>query len=432
MPEPLAPTPVTGRRPQERSLALFRRLERLLPGGNTRTTTFYAPFPIAVARGDGALVWDADGNRYIDLLGNYTALIHGQAHPAIGEAVSAAFRSGSAHPAPIELQAALAERIAARVPSIERLRFTNSGNEAVMMAVRAARAFTGRDAIVKAVGGYHGSWEQVATASSEDEADPGRAAPGGEPGIPRAVAGLAHPVSYNDVEGLTETMQVHGDQVAAIILEPVLGHIIEPATTAFLQAARSLADAHGALLILDEVITLRLHVGGAQALHGVNPDLTTLGKIIGGGLPVGAFGGRADVMDQFDPRRAGHVDHHGTFNGNALTMAAGGASLDLLPQSEIDRIGALGARLADGALQAVRDAGLSLDSSRVGSLVNLRGPLDLLLAMHAAALDEGVYMAPRGLLCVSTPMDDAILDEVLGSLQRAALRVAESARGTGE
>jgi glutamate-1-semialdehyde 2,1-aminomutase len=400
--------------------ALFGELEDLLPGANTRTTTHYDPLPLALDHGDGYRVWDVDGNEYIDLLNNYTAFVHGHAAPQITEAITAVLHRGTGFPAPIALQGSLAERIRARFESIDLLRFTNSGSEAVMMAVRAARAFTGRDEIVVAAGSYHGSWDQVSEIPEAAQAP----APA-PPGVPEVVRSLINVVAHNDRDDLRRVMAERGERVAAVLLEPVLGHVIEPTDRAFLAAARELADRHGALLIFDEVVTARLNEGGLQRAMAINPDLTTLGKIIGGGLPVGAFGGRADVMAAFDPRRADRIEHHGTFNGNPLTMAAGCASLDLLPQGEIDRINALGDRLAEGARAAAVAAELALEVSSCGSLVNYRGSVPLLQRVHLTALGHGLYIAPRGLMNVSTPMTDDVIDSVIETLGRTLQIVRE-------
>ena len=217
----------------------------------------------------------------------------------------------SAVPAPFALQGELAERLCARTPSIDLVRFTNSATEAVMMAVRAARAYTGRDELIMPSNGYHGSWDQVCVSGVDEEHPDG--AEGGVPGIPKAVADMAHFVRFNDVGHLEELMRQHGSATAAILLEPILGHILEPGDPEFFRAALRLAHEYGALLILDETITYRLHVGGWQAEHGIEADLTTMGKTIGGGMPVGAFGGKEHVMRIFDPRsdrRAGGPRHH--------------------------------------------------------------------------------------------------------------------------
>src|ERR671921_1104896 len=323
----------------ERSREIFERLERSIPGGNTRSLAFFPPYPLVISSGSGCRIRDADGNEFIDLLNNYTASVHGHALPAINEAMSKQAALGTVFPAPGELQAELAERIVGRVASVEKVRFANSGTEAVMMAVRGARAFTGREKIIKAEGGYNGMWEQVPVSWPQDTY---RAA------MPEGVRELVSMVDYNDVGQLEAVMEEQGEEVAAMILEPVTGTGVFAGTPEYFAAARRLADEHGALLICDEVITLRLAVGGFQEVLGVRPDLTTMGKIIGGGLPVGAFGGRADVMEVFDPRSPRHLHHSGTFNGNLMTMAAGRVALDLLTPDEIERINALGERLAGG------------------------------------------------------------------------------------
>jgi glutamate-1-semialdehyde 2,1-aminomutase len=409
----------------ERSREIFERLRRSIPGGNTRSLAFFPPYPLVITSGSGCRIRDADGNEFIDLLNNYTASVHGHALPAINEVMSNQAALGSVFPAPSELQAELAERIVGRVPSVERVRFANSGTEAVMMAVRGARAFTGREKIIKTEGGYNGMWEQVPISWPQD---PYRAA------MPEGVRELVRMVDYNDVGQLEAAMEEEGDEVAAIILEPVTGTGVFAGTPEYFAAARRLADEHGALLICDEVITLRLGVGGFQGVLGVRPDLTTMGKIIGGGLPVGAFGGRADVMEVFDPRVAHHLHHSGTFNGNLMTMAAGCVALDLLTQGEIERINDLGERLAEGLRRslaerpdlhgAVNNCG-SLLHVNFGTEGEVRKFSDLKLdspmagAFHLAALDEGVYFAPRGFMNTSTAMDEQVVDEVLEACSRA-------------
>lgn len=412
-----------------RSRQLIERLRRSMPGGDTRSLTYFPPHPLAISRGSGCRIWDADGNEFVDLLNNYTAAVHGHAVPAIAEALAGQASLGTAFPAPNELQAELAERILARFASIESIRFANSGTEAVMMAVRSARAFTGREKVIKADGGYHGTWEQMQV--SRDEG-PERAA------VPEAVRALVRMVDYNDTQQLDAVMEEDGEDVAAIILEPVMGTGVIPGEAEYFAAARRLADEHGALLILDEVQTLRLHEGGLQEVLGVRPDLTTLGKIVGGGLPVGAFGGREEVMEVFNPRSTGHIHHSGTFNGNPMTMAAGCVALDLLTPSEIERINALGEKLADGLRKML--AGLGGTVTNRGSMLNvhfgiqggIRKHSDLNLAspmlarFHLAALEEGVYFAPRGFMNTSTAMDEGVVEEVLDACSRAAERAGRT------
>jgi glutamate-1-semialdehyde 2,1-aminomutase len=410
----------------ERSRKIAERLERSIPGGNTRSLAFFPPYPLVISSGSGCRIRDADGNDLIDLLNNYTASVHGHALSAINEAMSKQAALGTVFPAPSELQAELAERIVGRVASVEKVRFANSGTEAVMMAVRGARAFTGREKIVKAEGGYNGMWEQVPISWPQDPTAYGAA-------MPERVRELVRMVDYNDVGQLEAAMEEHGDEVAAIILEPVTGTGVFTGTPEYFAAARRLADEHGALLICDEVITLRLDFGGFQEVLGGRPDLTTMGKIIGGGLPVGAFGGRADVMEVFDPRSPHHLHHSGTFNGNLMTMAAGCVTLDLLTQREIERINALGERLAQGLrrslagrpdLHGVVNSCGSLVHVNFGTEGEVRKFSDLKLdspmaaAFHLAALDEGVYFAPRGFMNTSTAMDEQVVDEVLETCSR--------------
>jgi glutamate-1-semialdehyde 2,1-aminomutase len=416
-----------------RSRELIERLSRAIPGGNTRSLAYFPPYPLAISHGSGCRVWDVDGNEFVDLLNNYTATVHGHAVLAINEAMSKQAALGTVFPAPAEAQAELAERIVNRVASVEKVRFANSGTEAVMMAVRAARAFTGREKIIKAEGGYHGMWEQVPVSRPQDTLSERRTA------TPEGVAALVRMVDYNDVAGLEAAMEEDGEDIATIILEPVTGTGVLTGTPEYFAAARRLADEHGALLICDEVITLRLAVGGYQEVLGVRPDLTTMGKIIGGGLPVGAFGGREEVMSVFDPRLPDHLHHSGTFNGNLMTMAAGCVALDLLTRDKIERLNALGERLANGLRQIFSQRKeLRAVVLNCGSLVHVnfetkgevRNYSDLNLdspvmaAFHLAALDEGAYFAPRSFMNTSTAMDEQIIDDVLEACSRARARVA--------
>jgi glutamate-1-semialdehyde 2,1-aminomutase len=420
---------------------LSERLRRVLPAGDTRSVTYYPPYPLALERGDGCHVWDVDGNRFIDLLNNYTSLVHGHCHPRIVAAIAEQLPLGAVFPAPSALQAELAERIVERVSTVELLRFTNSGTEAVMQAVRVARAHTGRAEIVKAVGGYHGSWEQVpmtfgggVRASARDGDEPLSGA-----GVPEFVRGLVHMVPFNDADALEEIMSERGERIAALIFEPVLGEGVIPGDPAFFASARALADRFGAVLIADEVVSFRTAWAGYQSVLGVEPDLTTFGKIIGGGLPVGAVGGRRDVMRHFAPDQTPFVSHSGTFNGNPLTMAAGRASLDLLTEPQIDRINGLAEKLADGIRDALHSHHLPGPVTICGSLIHLHLEAaeeirtfedvnlesEQLARLHLACLDEGVYFAPRGVLNISTAVDEATVAEAIAAFERAAARVEQ-------
>ncbi|HMJ79699.1 MAG TPA: aminotransferase class III-fold pyridoxal phosphate-dependent enzyme, partial [Candidatus Dormibacteraeota bacterium] len=337
-----------------RSRALFERAARSLPGGSTRTTVYGAPYPPYLVEGDGLRVRDVDGNEYRDFLGNYTALILGHAHPAVVAAVTAQVRRGSAFGAPTEVEVELAEELRRRLPSLERLRFTASGTEATMFAMRAARAFTGRDLVARFERAYHGTHD-VAVA--------------GTPGVPLALRGSVVELPWGDHDGVTRALAGRERDVAAIIIEPVQGAGgIRAAEPAFLAYLRELADRSGALLIFDEIISFRVGPGGVQERVGVRPDLTTLGKIIGGGYPLAAFGGRAAVMEQFDARRGGGLSHGGTYNGAPVAAAAGLATLGELTPTRYLELDRRGARLREAV---VRGFGAGSGGSRIEGVASL-------------------------------------------------------------
>lgn len=427
------------------SRALYERALANLPGGDTRTGTFFLPYPTFMARGAGCRLWDVDGNEYIDCLNNFTSLVHGHAHPDVTRAIAEQAARGTAHGAPVESQIALATAIRERLPSIELLRFANSGTEAAMMAIRAARAFSGRLKILKMEGAYHGSYDAARVSVHprfSDEIAPRW--PLGEPDEPGLSPGAVAEVliaPFNDLETAAAIVRRHRHELAAVIVEPVMGAAgVIPAEGAFLSGLRDVTREAGVLLILDEVITLRLAWGGAQSLYGIRPDLTLLGKIIGGGLPIGAFGGRADVMAFYDPRRSDVITHSGTFNGNAATMAAGLATLALLTPSAIERINSLGDRLRGSLGAALTTAGIPAQVTGLGSLSHVhlidgpvvdyrsaaRGPEGAAALLHLALMNHGVFAASRGMFITSTAMQDSDVDYVAGSFADA-LREAGSA-----
>jgi glutamate-1-semialdehyde 2,1-aminomutase len=412
-----------------------------MPGGDTRSTAWFPPYPPFASHGAGAYFEDVDGNRYIELLNNYTSLIHGHAHPAVVEAIHQQLGRGACFAAPHENTLRLAQMLCERTASIERVRFANSGTEAVMMAIRVARAFTGRPLVAKAEGGYHGTWDDVQLSVSPplDQAGTLERPIGipDSPGLTPGASGSTVLIPYNDIDSARAILEPLGDRLAAVVVEPMLGSGgMIPAEQDYLDGLRALTTELGALLILDEVITFRLSPGGLQALYGVTPDLTTIGKIIGGGLAVGAFGGRADVMEVCDPSRPGAIPHYGTFNGNPATMAGGVANLELLTPAECDRINALGDRMRDGINALGPELGLAVSATGIGSLLNihlqdlpLRNHRDVLRSkevgqlLHLAMLNEGLFPARRGLMSTSTPMDEAVVDEVLERTRRAVLAV---------
>lgn len=423
-----------------RSAALYAQAVASLPGGDTRTGTFFLPYPPFMDHGRGARMWDVDGNEYVDFLGNFTSLIHGHAHPHITAAIAAQAARGTAFPFPGEPALRLAEEIRRRVPSMERLRFCNSGTEAVMGAIRAARAFTGRSKVLKIEGGYHGSADvaQVSVNAGLDAA-PYPHGKGQGPGVPDGVVGDVLVTPYNDLATLEQVVRAHAAELAAVIVEPHLTAAgVIPAEPAFLAGARAVTAACGVPLIFDEIITLRLATGGAQGAYGVTPDLTTIAKIIGGGLPVGAFGGRADIMATFDPRARGTVSHSGTFNGNAVTMAAGLAALELLTDDATAHLNALGAALRVGVQQALDDAGVEACVTGSGSLGHVhfchgpvrdyrdaqRGHGERTRLFHLALLARGFVCASRGMLVTSTPMTMADVEALVGAVREVGRELA--------
>ena len=348
------------------SAALFERAQRSLPGGDTRFSSTLAPFSTYFTAGRGQELVDADGNRYLDFVNNNTALVHGHAHPAIVEAAKRQLTQGTAWAGPNPRQVDLAEMLVERVPSFERIRYTNSGSEATAMMIKVARAFTGRDLVMKMDAAYHGCGDMFEFGPSAG--DPTRPAPLME-GLPANLADNLVIGHFNDTAGCLELIERHRDRLAAVILTPVMSAgLVEPAP-GFLEALCTATAQHGILLCFDEVITLRLGPGGAQRRFGVVPDLTAVGKIIGGGFPVGAFGGRADVMAITDPNGEMRVAHAGTFNGNPVTMAAGCASVELLTPEAFEHLERIGEALERGLRAAVAESRAPMTVVRCGSLL---------------------------------------------------------------
>jgi glutamate-1-semialdehyde 2,1-aminomutase len=408
-----------------RSRDLFERATGSLPGGSTRTTVYAAPYPPYIDFGAGLRVTDVDGNVYRDFLCNYTSLILGHAHPAVVAAVEAQVRRGSAFAAPTSAEIALAEEIRQRVSSIELLRFTSSGTEATMFAIRAARAFTGRPLIAKFERAYHGTHDGVMA---------------GTPGVPDAMADLVVVLPWGDPEGVAFALRGREADLAAIIIEPVQGSGgVRAATAEFLRFLRAFTERHGALLIFDEIISFRIAPGGAQERFGVRPDLTTLGKIIGGGYPLAAFGGRREIMELFDARRVGAVGHGGTFNGSPVAAAAGLATLRELEPGAYVRLEAMGDRLRERVQAHIEREGLDARIDVVGSLFQIGSgdsvsavatgagaPSDLFLGL----LLEGFYLAPRGMGAIPAIATDADIDDLadaIGRVLTASQRVPEPA-----
>jgi len=425
-----------------RSRALHEEALAVMPGGNSRTTTFFDPYPFYIQRGQGAHIWDADGTDRIDFNGNYTSLILGHAHPDVVKAAQQAAEHGLSFPGPTEHEIRLAELLKRRVPSVESIRFTNSGTEATMNAVRLARAFTGRPKIAKFEGAYHGTHDWVMVSVGGDpKAGGSRKRPKSvawSAGLPPAVLKHVVVLPWNDPEACEQILEAEAAHLACLIVDPLLCNagLIRPAD-GFLQRLRAITERHGIVLIFDEVISFRVAWGGAQERLGVRPDLTTFGKIIGGGLPVGAFGGRADVMNFYDPRKGGaRISHGGTFNANPVTMAAGVATLNAVTPEAYTRLDALGERLRGGVTRLLAATRRKGQATGMGSLFWLHWTAEPLtdwrsarpkdaeapLRVFLGLLNEGVLLTQRGLGACSLAMTDEDVDRLINALARVVAR----------
>jgi glutamate-1-semialdehyde 2,1-aminomutase len=393
-----------------RSHELFVRAQQTIPGGvNSPVRAFkgVGGDPVFVARAEGAYLHDVDGRSYIDYVGSWGPMILGHAHPAVVEAVREAATRGLSYGAPTEIEIEMAERVCALVPSVEMVRMVNSGTEATMSAIRLARGFTGRDAIVKFEGCYHGHGDSLLVKAGSGALTLGVPS---SPGVPADLARHTITLPYNDLEAVHETFARMGERIACVIVEPVAGNMnCIPPVPGFLDGLREVCDASGALLVFDEVMTgFRVALGGAQARYGVTPDLTTLGKVIGGGMPVGAFGGRREVMEALAP--VGPVYQAGTLSGNPLAMAAGLKTLELISAPGFfDALERRTGELVDGILSAARETGVPMTANRVGAMFGLfftdapqvtnfeqatACDLDAFRRFFHGMLEAGVYLAP--------------------------------------
>ena len=425
----------------DQSHALFERARQLLPGGvNSPVRAFKSVGgePFFVQRADGAYLFDVDGNRYIDYVGSWGPMIVGHNHPHVREAVQAAIGNGLSYGAPCPAEVTMAERLAALVPSCEMVRMVNSGTEATLSAIRLARGATGRQKIVKFEGCYHGHGDSFLVKAGSGALTFGVP---NSPGVPKALADLTLTLPYNDFDAASALFAAAGEEIAGLIVEPVVGNAnCLPPREGYLQHLRSLCTQHGALLIFDEVMTgFRVALGGAQARYGVTPDISTFGKIIGGGMPVGAYGGRRELMQQIAP--AGPVYQAGTLSGNPVAMAAGLAMLDLVSAPGFhDALEATTHALCDGLEAAAREAGVAFTTTRVGAMFGLfftdAPNVDTYAQAVAcdtaafnrffhAMLERGVFLAPSAFEAgfVSSAHDAAVVSETLAAA-REAFKVA--------
>jgi glutamate-1-semialdehyde 2,1-aminomutase len=413
-----------------KSKSLFERAQAVIPGGvnsPVRACRSVGADPLFVSHGDGCRITDADGKTYIDMISSWGPLIFGHTHSEVLDAVAEAMSSGTTFGAPTELEVRFAEAICEAVASIEKVRCVSSGTEATMSALRLARGFTKRDKIIKVDGGYHGHADFLLVAAGSGAATLGIP---GSAGVPSGSAADTLLVPYNDVAAAKAVFDEHGDSIAALIIEPIAGNMgVVPPNDDYLIGLRELTRKHGAVLIFDEVITgFRAAYGGAQEVYGITPDLTCLGKIIGGGLPAAAFGGRAEIMDALAPD--GDVYQAGTLSGNPLAMAAGLKTLELLRRPHTyDRLEELGARLGDGILKAAHDAEITTCLNRVGSAMTLffcAGPVtdytsaktadtELYGRYFAGMRERGIFLAPSQFeaMFVSLAHSDNEIDEIV-------------------
>ncbi|MDO8304629.1 glutamate-1-semialdehyde 2,1-aminomutase [Herminiimonas sp.] len=415
---------------------LFTRAQASTPGGvNSPVRAFRSVggTPRFITRAEGPWFWDADGRRYIDYIGSWGPAIVGHAHPQVVKAVQEAAARGLSFGAPTEAEIDMAEEICRLVPSVEQVRLVSSGTEAAMSALRLARGATGRDMVIKFEGCYHGHADSLLVKAGSGLLTFGNPT---SAGVPADFAAHTMVLDYNNPQQLEDAFSKMGDRIACVIVEPVAGNMnLLPATPEFLQTMRRLCSAHGSVLIFDEVMSgFRVALGGAQSLYGIAPDMTVLGKVIGGGLPVAAFGGRRDLMQHLAP--LGAVYQAGTLSGNPVAVAAGLSTLKLIQQPGFyESLGATGRRLTEGLGQAARDAGVSFCAAAVGGMFGLyfadKVPTNYTEMMSCdknrfnaffhAMLDEGVYLAPSAFEAgfVSAAHSDAVVDETIAAARKA-------------
>jgi len=419
----------------EKSRILYDRALNVIPGGvnsPVRACKSVGTKPVFINRAEGCMIFDEDGNGYIDYIGSWGPMILGHRHPAVVEALSSVLKKGTSFGAPTELEIKLAEMLIDAVPSMDMVRMVNSGTEATMSAIRLARGFTKRDTIIKFDGCYHGHADALLVEAGSGVAT--LSIPG-SPGVPKSFVAHTLSLPYNDIDSVSEVMKTQGEKIACIIVEPVAGNmgLVTP-VNGFLQELRELTDKSGSLLIFDEVMTgFRVSYGGAQAIYGISPDLTCLGKIIGGGLPVGAYGGRRDIMEHIAPQ--GPVYQAGTLSGNPLAMAAGIATLTQLNTPDFyEALDEKTERLAAGLKRASEKAGIKVKLARAGSMLGLfftdrdvmnfedakTSDLKMFSDYYKGMLREGIYLAPSQFeaLFVSAAHDTAHIDKTIQAAEK--------------
>jgi glutamate-1-semialdehyde 2,1-aminomutase len=428
-----------------KSRALQAEAERVLPGGSSRGTAYFAPYPFFADHGDGHYVYDVDGNRYLDFMLNATTLIVGHANPTVIEALGEQTRKGTAFSTPTEVQVRVAKLLCDRIPSLDTIRFTNSGTEGTLMAIRAAWAFTGKRKLAKFEGGYHGAHEHVAVSVKPPASRLDPAGPTAIPEYPGQPTGVLEDVivlPYNDLAACDRILRAHKDEIGALIMEPIVssfGYV--PGDPEFLRGIRKLTEELHIVLIYDEVQSLRVAPGGAQELFGVTPDLSCFGKIIGGGLPIGAFGGRRDIMAQYDPTVAGgaRIAHAGTFNANPMTLVAGEAVMQALTPPLYRRLAELGESLRGKLRRTLQASGVPAQVTGVASLFGIhfnprpiRNYRDVVLddaemtrGLYTGLLNEGVLLQTTCAGALGVMTTDTEVDTLVDAVGRVVRRLRE-------
>ncbi|EAQ02183.1 putative [Pseudooceanicola batsensis HTCC2597] len=430
-----------------KSRDLYERAKRVMPAGNTRHTVYRQPYQVYAASGDGCRITDVDGTVRIDATGNFTSLIHGYGNPRIREAAIGQIETGTCFGMPTPGEVRLSEILAERLPAVEQVRYCNSGTEAVMNAIKVARAYTGRRVLAKVEGAYHGTYDPAETSQdarpeSWGDADT-PASVATARGTPQGVLDDVAVIPFNDAARAERILRAKGNDLAAVLVDAMPNRAgLIPASDEFLSMLRRVTREMEALLILDEVITFRLGYHGAQGRFGVDPDLTALGKVIGGGFPVGAIAGKAEYLSVYDPSEGRPaVQHGGTFSANPVTMASGIAALEELTPATFDHLESLGEQFAKGAADCFARHGVKAQVTGLGSLRRIHmtdasltdfrslfatpDAAQQVADLARAVFDEGVLMAANGLMAFSTPMTRDDIEEILSAFDRALPRVLD-------
>jgi len=424
------------------SQSLYARAVKVIPGGvnsPVRACKSVGADPLFIDRADGCLIYDADGNRFIDYIGSWGPMILGHRHPAVVQAITAVLERGTSFGAPTDLEIQLAEMVIDAVASVDVVRMVNSGTEATMSAIRLARGVTGRDLVIKFDGCYHGHADTLLVAAGSGVATLGIP---GSPGVPQDVAKHTLSLPFNDIEAVQQVMDEKGDQVACVIIEPVAGNMgLVPPAAGFLEALRTVTEKHGVILIFDEVMTgFRVAYGGAQALYGITPDLSCFGKVIGGGLPVGAYGGKKEIMSQIAPQ--GSIYQAGTLSGNPIAMIAGIATLEQLKKEGVyEALEEKSGRLAAGLAEAARKSGIAARVDHVGSMLGMfftdrdvanfedakTCDLERFTAFYQGMRQQGIYLAPSQfeVLFLSAAHSDEHIDATISAAQQVLAQLSQ-------